>query len=167
MHLTRIFFAAVFFLTSCQSPYSITLNERVLYRPDGSPALAEIVKDPGLQACINQRLSNDSVSLTSITLLACPNAGISTLEGLQKLENLEQLDLSENRISNLSPLVSLLKLRLLNLPNNEINDIGPLQSLPVLRFVSLQGNPRIPCRQLEELEKKIGSLLNKPSSCQR
>ena len=128
----------------------------------------KVVKDASLQGCLNQALAGmKDGTPAQVTLLACPDAGIKTLEGIGALTSLEQLELSGNGISNLAPLLPLKNLRLLSVRNNRINDIGPLESIATLRFVSLQGNDDIPCRQLDDLQRKLGNTLNKPDSCKR
>ncbi|MEX2367322.1 MAG: hypothetical protein WD601_12020 [Pseudohongiellaceae bacterium] len=150
---------------ACNSPYTITLNERVLYTPN--PQLrGELVSDPNLQGCLNQIMMNsETAEPESITLLACPDAGITSIQGIEKLSNLEQLELSDNRISDLGPLANLRNLRLVSMANNDIRSISPLMPLPTLRFVSLQGNENIPCRQLDNLEEKLGNTLTRPLFC--
>jgi Leucine-rich repeat (LRR) protein len=79
--------------------------------------------------------------------------------------NLEQLELADNEVTNLSPLIPLKSLRVLGLRNNSIGDIRPLEELPILRFLSLEGNERIPCRQLDAAEEKLGNTLGRPLTC--
>lgn len=155
-------------LGGCKNnPYTITFNEKVVYSP--SEAIRNAVfKDPGLQACLNDVLNADpEQKMEELKLLACTDAEIRTLEGIDALPALEQLELSSNRIDNLSPLSSLRNLRILAIRDNRLSNIGPLGSLPLLRFVSLQGNDSIPCRQLDQLEARLGNTLNRPQSCIR
>ena len=157
--------AFVLLLTACKGPYTVTLNDRVLYTPNPD-ASEKLLSDPNLQGCLNQiLLSSTNKDPQAVTLMACPNAGIQSLRGIENLPNMEQLDLSDNAINDLGPLVNLKKLRVLSLRNNGIRNISQLSSLPILRFVSLQGNDDIPCRQLDNLAKKVGSSLNRPSNC--
>lgn len=153
---------------ACSGPYTVTLNEAVVYSPNPDRA-AGLLEDANLQGCVNQAMrtgGNDNEDPASITTLACPDAGIRSLAGIDALVNLEQLDLSGNSISNLAPLSTLNKLRVLSLRNNAISSITPLMSLPILRFVQLQGNEGIPCRQLDNLQEKIGSsTLGRPTPC--
>lgn len=153
------------FFVACTSPYTITLNDNILYSPNPDNS-DKLVADPNLQGCLNQIfISSGNSDLENIRLLACPGAGIQSLAGIEKLSNLEQLDLSDNSISSLEPLSRLINLRVLSMRNNDIRSISPLLPLPILRFVSLQGNNNIFCRQLNEMAKKIGNLLNRPLSC--
>lgn len=157
---------ALLLLSACSnSPYTVSLNDNVLYSPNEALRNA-VVADPALQGCINQVLAvSSSNDLDSIRSLACPDAGIRTLDGLQSLTALEQLELSNNAIDNLAPLQPLRNLRFVSLRNNGIRNIGPLSRLQLLRFVSLEGNEHIPCRQLDELQQRLGNTLNRPASC--
>jgi Leucine-rich repeat (LRR) protein len=146
------------------SPYTVSLNNNVLYTPNAALA-AGGVADAALQGCINQALAATKGTTASLKILACPNAGVLSLQGLNTLEALEQLELSNNNIDNLSPLQPLRNLRVVSLRNNAIRNIGPLSGLPLLRFVSLEGNQNIPCSQLDELQEKLGNTLNRPSDC--
>jgi Leucine-rich repeat (LRR) protein len=157
---------ATLIITSCaNNPYKVTLNNNVIYSP--SAIISEgILADANLQGCLNQVfISSGNDDPESITLLACPSAGIQSLVGIDALINLEQLDFSGNAISDLSPLLTLTKLRVLSIRNNKLTNISSLQSLPIIRFVSLQGNNSISCRQLDRLEEKIGNTLNRPINC--
>jgi Leucine-rich repeat (LRR) protein len=101
----------------------------------------------------------------TITLLACPGAGVETLAGIEALQNLEQLEVSDNAITNLSPLLTVKNLRVLGLRNNRVGDIRPLEQLPILRFLSLEGNDRIPCRQLDAFAARLGNTFGRPQGC--
>lgn len=151
-------------LAACGGPYTVTLNQAVVYTPNRSAT--GVLEDANFQGCLNQVLSNtEERDLARVTTLACPSAGISSLNGIEALENLEQLDLSGNSVSDLSPLSSLRNLRVLSLRDNEVRSVSNLQSLPLLRFISLEGNEAIPCRQLDSLQEKAGTLLTRPQSC--
>jgi Leucine-rich repeat (LRR) protein len=146
------------------SPYTVSLNNNVLYSPNAA-VLAGGVADSSLQACINQVLLASEGTIATLKTLACPDAGVRSLEGISALAALEQVELSNNQIDNLSPLQPLRNLRVLSLRNNDIRNIGPLANQPLLRFVSLEGNDHIPCAQLDELQEKLGNTLNRPANC--
>lgn len=157
---------AFFLLAACaQNPYTFIFNDNVVYSPNAA-IRNRVLDDPSLQACLNQVLaSNPELDVASVKLIACPAAGITTLDGIGNLPNLEQLDISDNAVSNVSPLLALKNLRVLGLRNNAVNNVGPLLSLPLLRFVSLSGNTRITCRGLAALEDKLGNTLERPATC--
>lgn len=158
--------AASLLLVACSSGYRVVFNDNVVYSPYGRSVIPSLLNDANLQGCLNQQFSSTGdTDPENITLLACPSAGIESMAGIGALPNLEQLELSDNSISDLSPLQTLRNLRVLSIRNNQITDIKPLLELPLLRFVALQGNTEISCDQLNRLESKIGNSLNKPESC--
>lgn len=156
----------ILLLSACSgSPYTIRFNEAVLYSPNAT-ARNSLVADAALQGCINAALDAvEGADPSNIKLLACPAAGVESLEGIGALPELEQLELSGNRISDIAPLSSLKNLRVLSLRDNRVGNIGVLDSLPILRFVSLQGNDGIACRQLDAIERRLGNTVNRPARC--
>lgn len=160
-----LLFLCLLIISGCQGPYEVTLNDRMVYDPFQRERNYTL-EDANLQGCLNQQMgSNEEVPLDDITLMACPASGIVSLQGIDALPNLEQLELSDNAITNLGPIAQLDRLRVLSIRDNNIRDIRPLIGQQLLRFVSLQGNSDIPCRQLDQLEERIGNGLNRPISC--
>lgn len=70
----------------------------------------------------------------------------------EDFEEVEELDLSENNISDISELATLHNLQVLSLERNEISDISPLQELENLNEVNVEANPIEAEEQLEMLE---------------
>lgn len=154
-------------LGACIHPYTVTLNDSVVYSPNAAVRNA-VTQDPGLQACLDQTLERtQQTDLATVKLLACPGAGVETLVGIEALVNLEQLELADNEVTNLSPLLPLKNLRVLGLRDNRIGDIRPLNALPILRFLSLEGNNGIPCRQLDAFAARLGNTFGRPVDCIR
>ena len=67
--------------------------------------------------------------------------GLTQINDLQFLTNLEKLDLSNNQITDVRPLANLKHLKQLNLSQNQIKDITPLSTLPHLQVLDVLGNP--------------------------
>ncbi len=153
-------------LDACSlNPYEISLNDNILYSPTGNN-IEEVVEDPGLQGCINTYLNNNPpANLEAISQLSCTDAGITSLIGLNNVPNISLLDLSNNRIADLSPLIYLRNLRILRISHNSIRNISSLYNHRMLNFIDLSGNDLIPCRQLEQLESRLGDSLRRPLSC--
>ena len=81
---------------------------------------------------------------TDQTELDLSGRGISDLKGLERLEYLESLNLSQNQISNLYSLeisASRERLKSLNLAFNQISDISSLLELKALENLVLYANP--------------------------
>ena len=90
-------------------------------------------------------ISIDGQSVSSnVTELDLSGCGISDLSGLERLNHLEKLDLSRNRISNLYVLqisASRSGLTELNLAFNQIGSVSDLVALAALERLNLYGNP--------------------------
>jgi hypothetical protein len=165
LRTVALFSALCLPLGACFHPYTVTLNDNVVYSPNAA-VRAAVTQDPGLQACLDRTLERiQQTDLASVKLLACPGAGVETLAGIEALVNLEQLELGDNEVTNLSPLLPLKNLRVLGLRNNRLADIRPLDALPILRFLSLEGNDGIPCRQLDAFATKLGNTFGRPQAC--
>lgn len=106
-----------------------------------------------LTECEHLQLSTNSIdkigiSLTGLKKLRILSLGRNILKKIEKLdelgENLEELWLSYNQISNLDGLSSLTNLTTLYMSNNAIKsfaEIEKLQTLPNLKSVLFYGNP--------------------------
>ncbi|MFA1819301.1 TraB/GumN family protein [Virgibacillus oceani] len=70
----------------------------------------------------------------------------------EDFEEIEELDLSGNNISDISDLVIIHNLQVLSLEHNEITDITPLQKLENLNEVNVEENPIESDEQLEILD---------------
>lgn len=96
----------------------------------------------GVVKCVQGRLPPPSLfeKFQNLQHLSIANIGVSSLEQFPRLQNLEKLILSDNRIAGgLEFLVAagLNSLRDLDLSNNRIQDINDLRPLAELRLVSL------------------------------
>ncbi|MDR2213807.1 MAG: leucine-rich repeat domain-containing protein [Pseudomonadales bacterium] len=157
-----LWLSLVLLLGACSGPLAIKFGDLVLYSPNPRSLLA----DPALQACLNQALSTvENATPATLKTLACTNSGVENLEGIKALTQLEELELSGNRISDIAPLVNLKNLRVLNLSDNRVGNIGILDSLPILRFVTLSGNDSLACIQVDALQRRLGNTLVRPGQC--
>ncbi len=78
--------------------------------------------------------------LLTLTELRSINSGIVSLAGLEYADNLRELNLRFNRISDVSALSGLRNLRKLVLNNNQLEGISLLSGLKDLQFLDLHGN---------------------------
>lgn len=65
---------------------------------------------------------------------------VSSLEGIQSLPNLTQVQIKESQLSDISPLKSLTKLTYLDLYSCQISDLTPLKELTNLEHLTLRFN---------------------------
>lgn len=83
-------------------------------------------------------------SLGSVQVLWMPRCSLREMDGISSLENLAELFIAYNDVSELSPLTLLDNLRLLDLEGNNVDDLKQLEYLafcPTLATLSLDGNP--------------------------
>jgi len=114
------------------------------------------VSHPAIDAAVRQIVGRyhgelRPEDLARVTELTVRDAGIISLEGIEKLSNLRSLDLRGNRISDIRPLAALTRLEKLNLRDNEIADISPLAGLKLLRDLNLRNNRIREIRPLADL----------------
>lgn len=108
---------------------------------DGPDPNEEIVfPDPGLDACIRDRLKNYDQPIYYedlqgiIHLGYCGGLEIEDLSGIEKIPGLRSLDLGSNEIKDITPLSKCTTLEKLNLSFNEIEDASSLSALVNLRY---------------------------------
>ena len=160
--------AALILVAGCHGAYTYTFNDNVIFSPgkEASPTGTAALQDPALQGCLNQYMeASGFTALDQVKLLACPGIGVETLAGIDVLAKLEQLELSDNRVSDLRPLISLGNLRVLGIRSNPVTTVTPLLELPILRFVSLLGDDHLRCDDVASLRKKLGNTVTVPLHC--
>lgn len=89
------------------------------------------IADLSLRQCIAVELDKafekvTNADLATITSLTCNDAMISSIKGIQLLNNLQVLHLQNNEISDISELAGLSKLEFANLHNNRVTTVAPL-----------------------------------------
>ena len=137
-------------ITGCER-YQLTLNEQIMYTP---PALFTdfSVSDSALQNCLDQTIKDVAArSAEEVARLDCSQAGIGSLQGLERFVGLEHIDLSENHISDLRPLRSMSRLKVLDVAKNKLADAAQLLTLPALEQINLEQNSQLGCRDVLQL----------------
>ena len=111
-----------------------------------------IFEDINLEEAVRDSISKYQGDLykddvKNIINLDVRDKSINDLSGIEKLTNLQQLNLSSdlnqstpNHISDISYLKKLTKLKSLSLSNNEISDLDPIKGLTNLTSLDLSGN---------------------------
>ena len=108
--------------------------------------------DQQLQSCFDEEVSAHGWTATEqVNKLECSDRGIESVEGIQELVNLVELNLSENRIDYLPSLNLLQQLKSLNFNHNRLTDIHGLQGLIGLTQLNLSGNRQLDPVQVKEL----------------
>jgi len=101
--------------------------------------------DANFEHCVRTSLGIPEAILTKadvqgIYALECQDASIRVLTELEHFENLKELSLWENMITDIAPINSLANLEQLELGANNISDLSPLNGLRNLKRVGLYGN---------------------------
>ena len=132
------------------------LQVQLSVTPIAAPSFAEIIEvvieptlidpgwftDDGLRSCVNQQ----EVSLVAaLSTLDCSfhatEINISSIQGVEKLTALKELNISDQLIESIPPLGSLKLLDRLTLSLNHLGDIKGLESLISLQSLDLSWNP--------------------------
>lgn len=135
--------------------------------------------DANLEAAIREILEQPEGDIMRTDCLAITNLkpygkGIASLEGIQAMENLENLQLAPdthesddendwtyNEVSDLTPLVNLTKLKKLNVKHNQIVDITPISGLVELVLLSLNENQVEDISPIQNCTKLVDLRFNK------
>jgi internalin A len=113
---------------------NITVNSTIVKFPDKNLENAIREKINGKEGDIYRK------DLKDIRQLKINHAGISNLEGIQYIANLNSLDLRFNNIEDIKPLSVLRNLSELELGYNKIKDLTPLSRLKNLKVLDLSSN---------------------------
>ncbi len=97
-------------------------------------------------------------SLVLLEVIKAKNSGIESLEGIENLINLKNLDCSDNdNINSLSPISSLNNIENLNCGNTMVKSLVPIRNLKNLVYLDLHYTTIVDLRILKDL-KKLESL---------
>ncbi|MDT0049448.1 InlB B-repeat-containing protein [Listeria cossartiae subsp. cayugensis] len=122
----------------------------------------EIFPDPVIANDVKTLVGKSNVTdtvlqsdLDGVTRLAAVSAGVTTIDGIQYLNNLSELELKDNQITDLSPLENLKNLTELSLSGNPLKDvslIAGIKSIKTLDLVSTQITDITPLTGLSNLQ---------------
>src|SRR5699024_9774643 len=116
------------------------------FRPSRSTVSFE---DPGLEQAVRDAIDKEegTIQPKDVELLQVLDAtgyGIESLEGIEALAELRELNLEDNFVKSVSPLTNITKLETLRLINNEITDLDEIDFEDILflniRNLSLRHN---------------------------
>ncbi|MDB4778306.1 hypothetical protein OAG68_02500 [bacterium] len=69
------------------------------------------------------------------------NEKIEDLTVLTRIDNLQELFITNSHIADLSPIKGINSIRLIDLTGSDVTDLTPLQSLPNLEYLNLHRTP--------------------------
>jgi Leucine-rich repeat (LRR) protein len=94
------------------------------------------ITDDNLRSC----LDDSGMTVESVHTLVCSGKGVQSLEGMEQLPALKNINLSHNQVDDLSPLAEVKGLQVLYATNNQIESVEALEALPELSAISLRSN---------------------------
>src|SRR5699024_11809706 len=106
-------------------------------------------EDPGLEQAVRDAIEKEEGAIQPkdvgvLQVLDATGYGIKSLEGIEALAELRELNLEDNFVKSVSPLQKLTKLETLSLRNNEITDLEAIDFDDILflniRALSLRHN---------------------------
>lgn len=124
------------------SRYTVTFNDTPVYNP---PTLFSnyTITDPPLNDCVTLTIKDLKLAkATQLVTLRCSEAGITSLDGLDKFTHIAVLDLSRNDLASVSI----------------------LHKLTHLTHVNLSGNDRMICNEVSGLAEKVEQIIV-PAHC--
>ncbi|CAL6025832.1 leucine-rich_repeat domain-containing protein [Hexamita inflata] len=80
------------------------------------------------------------------------NSNLERIDGIEKMVQLEQLQMCYYRINNIQPLEALKELQILSLKSNNISDVSPLENLTNLQKLDLWQNAISDIQSLKNLK---------------
>ncbi|OFG22251.1 internalin [Listeria monocytogenes] len=117
------------------------------------PALANAIKTATGKSNVTDTVTQ--ADLDGIVTLSAFNTGVTTIEGMQYLNNLIGLELKDNQITDLTPLKNLTKITELELSGNPLKNVSAiagLQSIKTLDLTSTQITDVTPLAGLSNLQ---------------
>ncbi|MGV8834633.1 leucine-rich repeat domain-containing protein [Cellvibrio sp.] len=144
-------------LTAGCKNYSVSVNENVVYTP---PSIFKDyqITDAKLRDCVEQTIYDLHItSAEDLTRLNCSNAGIKSLDGLDKFFALKELNLADNQLADISEIEQLGRIEKLVLTNNTIKNPAPLLHLLHLTQLHLAKNPQMTCKDLQQLQQNLNN----------
>lgn len=90
--------------------------------------------------------------LRQLNAVAC---GLDDISALASLNQLESLELGNNRITDMSALSGMSRLKHLSLRYNEIRDLSPAAAMKELNYLDIEGNPLTDVSVLKRLDSLI------------
>ena len=113
-----------------------------------------------IEAAIRKAAKKPTGELTKadyekVTVLVFYKKQLTNVKGLEKLTQLERLQLQRNHLTDAKGLEKLTKLWMLDLSGNQLNDVKGLEKLTQLKQLNLGNNPNLTKAQIAELKKAL------------
>ena len=128
-----------------------------LKKPTGELTEADLEKVTGLWLNGNQltEVPKGLEKLTQLRDLHLSDNKLTDVKGLEKLTQLQWLSLYGNQLTDVKGLENLTQLKVLLLAGNQLTDVKGLEKLTKLKELYLRDNPSLTKAQIDELQKAL------------
>jgi internalin A len=168
--LSTVFFAGLFFTTDCFSQtnrdwwnsltpgWKKVIQKQQFKGKDVTPTneqLDEIVKMTFLELTDVKDVTSlkPAANLSMLEVIRCNRSSVESLEGIESLFNLKEIDCSDNdQINSLQPVAGLYNLEKLNCGNTMVKNLRPLKDLKKLRVLDAHYATVVDLRVLKGLD---------------
>jgi len=163
LHDTQVTKAGVIELHKTLPKCGVRIEKRKWpsYASPPKAAPEKLIADPIVEKAIRMRLKKPAGGLTKEdlesvkTLFLFLNELTQVPKDLEKLKQLTELHLNNNKLNNVKGLEKLGQLKYLHLENNNLTNLKGLESLTHLKELDLNNNPNLTKAQIEELQKAL------------
>jgi len=163
LHDTQVTKAGVIELHKTLPKCGVRIEKRKWpsYASPPKAAPEKLIADPIVEKAIRMRLKKPAGGLTKEdlesvkTLFLFLNELTQVPKDLEKLKQLTELHLNNNKLNNVKGLEKLGQLKYLHLENNNLTNLKGLESLTHLKELDLNNNPDLTKAQIEELQKVL------------
>jgi Leucine-rich repeat (LRR) protein len=135
----------IFSKTYASADLTVLDLEKIIAQADGPFSDVVEFEDPNLEQVVREDIGKPTGQLflsdvIGIKKLDAYKRGIESLEGIQHLQNLQELNFDNNQVSDISPLANLTNLEWLYFYNNQVQDISALANLTNLEWLDFDNN---------------------------
>ena len=163
LHNTKVTKAGIIELHKTLPKCGVRIEKRKWpsYASPPKAAPEKLIADPIVEKAIRMRLKKPAGGLTKEdlesvkTLFLFLNELTQVPKDLEKLKQLTELHLNNNKLNNVKGLEKLGQLKYLHLENNNLTNLKGLESLTHLKELDLNNNPDLTKAQIEELQKVL------------
>ena len=119
-----------------------------------------LIADPIVEKAVRKQLKKPTGELTKadlekVTMLDTCCSQLRDVKGLEKLTQLTDLILGDNKLTDVKGLEKLIRLERLNLAHNQLTDLKGLEKLTRLKVLNLRNNPDLTKAQIDQLQKAL------------
>ena len=131
------------------------IGQSVSATPLSKEESAKVIEEAIRKAARKPTGELTKADLEKVTELDLRHKGLTSVEGLEKLRQLEKLILSGNQLTDVKGLEKLTQLKSLYLLSNQLTEVKGLEKLTQLKSLFLIHNPELTKAQIDQLQKAL------------